>query len=371
MLFTIDKDSLLNKLKIVEKVTAQRGNVQPVLANVLFEAEDNTLNLSATDLEISVKAKTTVAVKKEGKITLPAKKLLEIAAKLPDKPVEFSLNEDTNLVSIKCGSSKFEIIGISAQEFPKIDDEIKNGTEIEIETEPLLKAIKNTVYAAANYENRSVISGVYCLIKDNKLEMAATDGNRLTRIVEAINNKAAKSAKIVIPSKTLNEFSRICSFVSEDKVILIVDKSRLTLKTMNFSINSRLIDGEYPPYEQLIPKTTPNNSVISRDELITALDRVSTMVNDRTSIVKFVFDENKLVLKAETPNSGTSEDIIDCKYSGEELAIAFNYKYVLDSVRTMESKNVKIGLNGSLSATLFKPESEENYICLIMPIQIR
>ena len=371
MFFTIDKDSLLNKLKIVEKVTAQRGNVQPVLANVLFEAENNVLNLSATDLEISVKAKTTVAVKKEGKITLPAKKLLEIAAKLPDKPVEFSLNEDTNVVSINCGSSKFEIIGISAQEFPKTEDEIKGGTEIEIEIEPFLKSIKNTVYAAANYENRNVISGVFCLIKDNKLEMAATDGNRLTRIIEAIKNKEAKNAKIVIPSKTLNEFVRICSFVAEEKVILIIDKSRLTLKTANFSINSRLIEGEYPPYEQLIPKSTTNNAVISRDELISALDRVSTMVNDRTSFVKFLFDSNKLVLSAETPNSGNSEDIIECKYQGDELAIAFNYKYVLDSIKTMEAKAVKIGLNGSLSATVFKPDSDENYICLIMPIQIR
>lgn len=371
MLFTIDRDSLLNKLKIVEKITAQRGNVQPVLSNVLFEAENNTLNLSATDLEISIKSKTTVAIQKEGKITLPAKKLLEIAAKLPDKPVEFSLNEDTNIVNISCGNSKFEIIGISASEFPKTDDKMENGTEIEIEIEPFIKSIKNTVYAAANYENRNVISGVFCLIKENKLEMAATDGNRLTRIIEVISNKENKNAKMVIPAKTLNEFVRICSFVQEEKVIMVVDKSRLSLKTMNFTINSRLIEGEYPPYEQLIPKTTSNNALILRDNLITALDRVSTMVNDRTSIVRFIFDEGKLLLKAETPNSGTSEDFIDCEYIGEELTIAFNYKYVLDSVKTMESKNVKVGLNGSLSATLFKPDNEENYICLIMPIQIR
>ena len=371
MLFTIDKDSLLNKLKIVEKVTAQRGNVVPVLSNVLFEAVDNVLNLSATDLEISVKAKTTVAVKKEGKITLPAKKLLEIASKLPDKPVEFSLNEDNNVVSITCGNSKFEIIGISAQEFPKIEDYIEDGTEIEIEIEPLLKSIKNTVYAVANYENRNVISGVFCLIKDNKLEMAATDGNRLTRIIETIDNKEGKTAKLVIPSKTLNEFARICSFVPDEKVSLIVDKSKLTLKTINFALNSRLLEGEYPPYEQLIPKTTEKNSIISRDELISALDRVSTMVYERTSIVKFMFSENKLLLKAETPNSGTSEDIIDCEYTGDDLTIAFNYKYVLDSIRTMDAKNVKIGLNGSLSATVFKPDSEMDYICLIMPIQIK
>ncbi len=371
MFFTIDKDSLVNKLKIVEKITAQRGNVQPVLANVLFEAKDSVLNLSATDLEISVKAQTTVAIKKEGNITLPAKKLLEIAAKLPDKPVEFSLNEDTNVVNITCGNSKFEIIGISAQEFPKSEEEISDGTEIEIETEPLLKSIKNTVYAAANYENRNVISGVFCLIQGSRLEMAATDGNRLTRIVETIKNIDGKNAKIVIPSKTLNEFVRICSFISEEKVVFIIDKSRLILKTMSFSINSRLIEGEYPPYTQLIPKTTANNSLVSKEDLISALDRVSTMVNDRTSIVKFMFNDNKLLLKAETPNSGMSEDIIDCEYTGEELAIAFNYRYVLDSVKTMDAKNVKIGLNGSLSAATFTPDSDEDYICLIMPIQIR
>ena len=241
MLFTIDKESLLNKLKIVEKITAQRGNVQPVLANVLFEAKNNVLNLSATDLEISVKSKTTVAVKKEGSITLPAKKLLEIAAKLPDKPVEFSLNEDTNIVSISCGSSKFEIIGISAQEFPKIDDNMSNAVEIDVEVQPFLKAIKNTVYAAANYENRNVISGVFCKIDENGLEMAATDGNRLTVIVENIKNSALKPTKLVIPSKTLNEFARICTFISEENVTLMVDKSKLILKTLNFSLNSRLI----------------------------------------------------------------------------------------------------------------------------------
>ena len=371
MIFTIDRDSLINKLKIVEKITAQKGNVQPVLSNVLFEVENNTLNLSATDLEISVKSKTTVAVKKEGKITIPAKKLLEIAAKLPDKPIEFNLNEDTNIVNINCGSAKFEIIGISASEFPKTDDDISNATEIEIDINPFIKSIKNTVYAAANYENRNVISGVFCLIKENKLEMAATDGNRLTRNIEPVQNTGTTIAKIVIPSKTLNEFVRICSFVQEEKVILVVNKSKLALKTMNFSINSRLIEGEYPPYEQLIPKNTSNNALVSRDDLIMALDRVSTMVNDRTSIVKFIFGGDKLLLKAETPNSGTSEDVIDCEYSGDELTIAFNYKYVLDSIKTMEAKKVNVGLNGNLSAALLKPESEENYVCLIMPIQLR
>lgn len=372
MLFTIDKDSLLNKLRIVEKITIPRG-IQPVLANILFEAKDNILKLSATDLDISIITNTMAAVKKEGRITLPAKKTFEIVSKLPDKPIDFSLNTDTNLITITCGNSKFEIIGISAEEFPLLttEEEVAKKESIEIDMNPFIKSIKHTVYAAANYENRNIISGVFCNISDNKIEMAATDGNRLTRIIENVKNKDEKTAKIVIPSKTLQEFLRVSSLISEEKVQLVVDAAKLIIKTKSFLIISRLLEGEYPPYKQLIPQTTTNVAVVLREDLIGALERVSCMVNDRTSIVKFVFNNNKLLLKAETPDSGASEDLIDVKYEGEELTIAFNYKYVLDSVKIMESKNAQIGLGGSLSATIFKPDSEEDYLCLIMPIQIR
>ncbi|MDD3237183.1 MAG: DNA polymerase III subunit beta [Candidatus Gastranaerophilales bacterium] len=372
MLFTIDRDSLLNKLKIVEKITIPRG-IQPVLANILFEATEGTLKLSATDLDISIITNTMASVKEEGKITLPAKKTFEIVSKLPDKPVDFSLNKDTNVVTITCGHSKFDIIGISAEEFPVLstEEELSKKESIEIDMEPFVKSIKHTVYAAANYENRNIISGVFCNIADEKLEMAATDGNRLTRIIENIKNKDEKTAKIVIPSKTLQEFLRVSSFVAEEKVALHVDSAKVIIQTKSFLIISRLLEGEYPPYKQLIPAKTEKTAIVKRDDLISALERVSCMVNDRTSIVKFVFEEGKLLLKAETPDSGTSEDMIDVEYEGEELAIAFNYKYVLDSVKIMESKNTQIGLGGSLSATIFKPDSEEDYLCLIMPIQIR
>lgn len=372
MLFTIDRDSLLNKLRIVEKITIPRG-IQPVLANILFEAKNNELKLSATDLDLSIITNTTAAVKKEGKITLPAKKTFEIVSKLPDKPVDFSLNEENNIVTITCGNSKFEIIGISASEFPVLitEEETKQKESIEIETDPFIKSIKHTVYAAANYENRNIISGVFCHIQEDKIEMAATDGNRLTRIVEAVENKNKKTAKIVIPSKTLQEFIRVNSFVSEEKVELLTDKSKLIIKTKSFLIISRLLEGEYPPYKQLIPEKTEKTALLSREDLIGALERVSCMVNDRTSIVKFTFLDNKLILKAETPDSGASEDIIDAEYNSEELVIAFNYKYILDSIKIMDSEKVEMGLGGSVTATTFKPNSEEDYLCLIMPIQIR
>lgn len=373
MEFTIEKESLLTNLKIVEKTTVSRG-IQPVLSNILINASsDNYITFSATDLDINIVSKTIASVQTPGKITLPAKKLSEIVSKLSNKPVVFSLNAETNVVNIICGNSKFELIGISADEFPQtISEEELNDKEcVEIELNPFIKSIKYTAFSAANYENRNIISGVFCLISKENIEMAATDGNRLTRIVEKITNEKDTNISCVIPSKTLQEFLRIASFVNDEKLCLIIEKTRIVFKTSSMIMSSRLLEGEYPPYKQLIPQSCEKNAVVVREDMISALERVAVMVNERTNIVKFIFGENTLFLKADTPDAGLGEDSISAEYSDEELTIAFNYRYVLDSLKIMESEKVKIGLGGSLSATLFRPDSEDDYLCLIMPIQIR
>lgn len=373
MEFTIEKELLSTNLKIVEKTTVVRG-IQPVLSNILIEATaDNYIKFSATDLDINIVSKTVASVKEEGKITLPAKKLSEIASRLSNKPVTFSLNEETNIMNISCGNSKFELIGISADEFPAVvtEEELKEKECVEMELTPFIKSIKHTAFSAANYENRNIISGVFCSISKENLEMAATDGNRLTRIVETIKNEQDTDISCVIPSKTLQEFLRIASFLNEEKICLFIEKTKITFKTSNLIMTSRLLEGEYPPYKQLIPQSCEKNAVVNREEMIEALERVSVMVNERTNIVKFIFGENTLFLKADTPDAGLSEDSIPAEFSGEELTIAFNYKYVLDSLKIMDSEKIKVGLGGSLSATLFRPDSEDDYLCLIMPIQIR
>lgn len=373
MEFTIEKESLLTNLKIVEKTTVARG-IQPVLSNILINASsDNFITFSATDLDISIMSKTIASVQTPGKITLPAKKLSEIVSKLSNKPIVFSLNGETNVVNIICGNSKFELIGISADEYPSLitEEDIKDRESVEIDLNPFIKSIKYTAFSAANYENRNIISGVFCSISKDNIEMAATDGNRLTRIVEKITNEKDADISCVIPSKTLQEFLRISSFLNDEKLSLIIEKTRIVFKTSSIFMTSRLLEGEYPPYKQLIPQSCEKNALISREEMISALERVAVMVNERTNIVKFIFGENTLFLKADTPDAGLGEDSISAEYSDEELTIAFNYRYVLDSLKIMESEKVKIGLGGSLSATLFRPDSDDDYLCLIMPIQIR
>ncbi len=373
MEFTIEKESLLTNLKIVEKTTVARG-IQPVLSNILIVASsDNYITFAATDLDINIVSKTIASVQTPGKITLPAKKLSEIVSKLSNKPVVFSLNAETNVVNIICGNSKFELIGISADEFPQTicEEELKDKECVEIDLNPFIKSIKYTAFSAANYENRNIISGVYCSISKENIEMAATDGNRLTRIIEKITNEKDTNISCVIPSKTLQEFLRIASFVNDEKLCLIIEKTRIIFKTSSMIMSSRILEGEYPPYKQLIPQSCEKNAIVVREEMISALERVAVMVNERTNIVKFIFGENTLFLKADTPDAGLGEDSISAGYTDEELTIAFNYRYVLDSLKIMESEKVKIGLGGSLSATLFRPDSEDDYLCLIMPIQIR
>lgn len=372
MEFLIKKEDLFNGIKIVERATAMKG-LQPVLANILIETIDkSTIKLTATDLDLTVIANIQAQVNEEGKITLPAKKLSDIVTKLSDSLITFKLSEETNSVNLTSKNTKFDIIGISASEFPAIAENVELSEEnaIEIEIKPFTKAIRQAGFAAAGYETNNLLSGVVCDISENILEMASTDGNRLARVREKIENKG-KTSQLIIPSKTLQEFIKMSAFIEEESVKLFTDKTKLIVKSDNTMIISRLMEGQYPKYNQLIPQGSSKEATINISQLISSLERVAIMVNERTSIVKFEFSENKLVLSADTPDSGASQDEIEIDYKEEELKIAFNYRYVLDSLKNMDTSEVKIGLNTSLSATILKPNSDEDYVCLIMPVQIR
>lgn len=375
MEFVIKKEELFNGIRIVERATAMKG-LQPVLANILIETIDkSTVKFCATDLDLTVIATVQAQVVEEGKITLPAKKLSEIVSRLSDNLITIKLNTETNIVNLTCKNTKFDIIGISASEFPQTMENIGEKTqeekEIEIEIKPFTKAIKQAAFAAAGYESNNLLSGVVCDISENILEMASTDGNRLARIREKLNKKG-KTGQFIIPSKTLQEFIKMSAFIEEETVKIYTDKTKFVIKSENTILVSRLMEGQYPKYNQLIPQEYPKTAVVNISQLISSLERVAIMVNERTSIVKFEFKENKLVLTADTPDAGNSQDEIDVEFPfDEELKIAFNYRYVLDSLKNMETSEVKIGLNSSLSATVLKPNNEEDYICLIMPVQIR
>ena len=378
MEIVLNKEDFLNGIKVVKNITSSKG-VQPVLSNILIETiTSDRVMFIATDLNLGISFKLKAEVIQTGKITLSAKTLEEIVNKLPDKPIVLKLDEETNVVTISCGKSKFELIGINANEYPKVFDDAQSAEEdkeFEIKTGLLNKGIKQTAFSTAQNETGSVLSGVCFNIDSNILEMVATDGNRLTRARKEINSKG-ESVIFITPSRTLVEVSRIISMLKDDTVKFVLKKNKIVFEFENVTFQSRLIDGTYPKYQQLIPTTNEKTVAIDREELIKAIELVSVMVNERTNIVKFNFENNGLEISTDTPESGSGKDFLDIEYSYESLLIAFNYRYVLDSLKNMDSKNVKVEMSTNLSASIFKPEAEteeedNNYICLIMPVQVR
>lgn len=370
MIFNITKESFYNGLNAVIKAVSSKG-IQPVLSNVLVETVgDDRIRMCATDLDISIEVSAPASVLEEGSITLPAKKITEIVSKLPDEIINFNLGTENNLVKIVCKNAKFDIIGISSSEFPIITLP-ENADSVDIEIQPFLNAIKETVFAVANYDTNSVLSGVFCKIKGQTLEMASTDGNRLVKTVKEIENANGKDYAVIIPSKTLLEFTKIMTGVVDDTVSILISNGQICFKLSDRFMTSRLLEGQYPDYNKIIPSNYSNFVEIRRDALITSLDRASVMVNERTNVVKFTFTENTLTLSADTPELGDSSDEIAIEYSNEDLNIAFNYRYVLEALKAMNSDVVKLELGSSLSSTVFKPVSENNYLCLIMPVQVK
>lgn len=368
--FQVEKEVIYNGLKIVERATAQKG-LQPVLANILIEAVDkNKINLYATDFDLTIITSIEAQVNNAGSITLPAKKLLDIVSRLNDGIINFELNATT--MTITSNKSKFDIIGISASEFPKIET-VSDETEfVDIDLKPFIMGIKEAGFAAATYEsNNNLLSGVVCDISKNVLEIASTDGNRLARARKIITNREDKTQKLIIPAKVLQEFLKISYFIDEETIKLYTMTSKIMIKSDNITMISSLMNGQYPQYNQLIPQTFPKEAKINVSKIVSAIERVSTMVNEKTSIVKFEFTQNNLSLKADTPEAGNSEDQIDIIYNGEDITIAFNYKYLLDCFKNIDSEDLIICMNTNLSATVIKPDNDEDFIYLVMPVQIR
>lgn len=370
MIFSVQKENIYNALNITNKAVSTRG-IQPVLSNILIETVDNSaLKLCSTDLDIAVEIKVEANISKSGSITLPAKKLTEIIAKLPNKTIEFSLNPDSNMMLIKCENTKFDLIGISSSEFPEIALPEENSNSIEVDIEPVLKAIKQTIFATANYDLNNILSGVFIKVKDNSFEMAATDGNRLAVSTKELNNQIKGEFTSIIPSRTLNELVRIISGVDSKSISISIGNGLILFKLEDRYLSSRVLEGQYPGYNQLIPSTYTNFVLIDKSLFVSAIERTATMVNEKTSTIKLSFNNNKLELLADSPDLGDSKDEIDIDYQGEELNIGFNYKYLIDAVKVIDSEKVRIEFNGQNSAAIFKNEDESGYLCLVMPVRI-
>lgn len=370
MQFIVQKENLLNALSAVSKATTSRG-VQPILANILIDAIDaKSLKLSATDLDISIEAIIPATVTEEGQITVQAKKLLEIVSNLSGDTVSFDIDVEKLIAKISSAQAKFELMGIAADEFPKIT-RIDEASEMEIELELFLKSIRQTKFAAASFETNNVLSGVYLSVKNNEIEVASTDGNRLARKQTKLPKSLEKEMAVVIPTRILDELIRIAGLGNAEKLYIGISDGQISFRLPDKYLLSRLLEGRYPDYPKLIPLNYETIVRANKDDLVSSIRRTSVMANERTNIIKLDFEKHKLNLSANTPDIGDASDSMDVDFKEGGLKIAFNYKFLVEALQAIESHDVKMEFGGSLAPALLKTDEDEGYLCLIMPVQVK
>jgi DNA polymerase-3 subunit beta len=402
MHFAVQKDVLVKALKDVSSALASRV-VQPVLGNILIESLSETVvRFQATDLDLTIMARTNAVVYTPGAITLPGKKLVEIVAKLPNELVSFQVNKDTLETAIHCQRSKFNLVGLPADDFPKLGGS-RVGDGILMPTDILRKAIVQTGFAAASYDVSSILGGVYVYINDGTFECAATDGSRLAHRREKLSvmapagkrtvgeteteGKAATATleppttlKGIVPARACGEIVKLLEGrdtsgkngkESNTDVRLSVSNGEIVFETETHYLSSRLISGDYPRYQELFPTEYKYVAQFKREEFVSALERVAVMSDDRTHLVKMHFEQDTLQVTANTPDVGRALEEVPMKFEGQVLDVAVNVRYIGEVLQRLSVDDVQVEMNGALKPLVIKPIGDENYRYLLMPVQAK
>jgi DNA polymerase III subunit beta len=399
MHFAVQKDVLAKALRDVTSAVATRV-VQPILSNVLIESVNSTtLKFQATDLDLAIETKTPAVVYTPGSITLPGKKLLEIIAKLPNELVSFQVNKETLETTVTCARSKFSITGLAADDFPKIID-ARSIDGVLMPSDILRKSIVQTAFAASSYEAGSILGGVYLVIEDGSFACTATDGSRLAHRREVLNvsaragkktegehEKEVKTStatlekpatlKAIIPARACQELVKLLdggdkkAAAEGTEVRLALTAGQIVFETDTHYLSTRLISGEYPRYQELFPPEYKYLASLNRDEVISGIERVSVMSDDRTHLIKLHFEGETLQITANTPDVGKAQEEVPVHFEGQVLDIAVNVRYILDVLQRLGSDQVHIEMNGQLKPLIIKAVGDESYKYLLMPVQAK
>lgn len=366
MKLSCTQENLQQGLSIVGR-TVSSDNALPVLSNVLLKTKKGSLQLSATDLEIGVTCIVRCKVEEEGSITIPARLLTEYITSLPEGNVEIELKK--NNLHLSLGEYKANIKGVDAEEFPLIP-RVKQEPQIEVSAEALREAILRVVFAATPDESRPEIAGVLMSQKKDKLVLVATDSYRLAEKKIRDAEFASKIEDIILPAKTLQELARAFEGVTGAVKIAIAENQAL-FSANGIELVSRLVEGQYPDYKQIIPTSHQTSVIADSKELLKATQITSLFSRTGANDIKIEFlpDKNELVLKAISDQIGDNVSRIKAKITGKKGSIVFNYRYLIDGISNMGNGNVVFEIGMESSPSLLKPEEATDYVYVIMPIK--
>ncbi len=367
----INKKSLVQTLSHLHSVVEKRNTI-PILANVLIEAKDKSLVLAATDMEIAELQSISCEVLQDGAVTTPAHILYDIVRKLPDEATIELESVEGKKLEIKTDKISFSLMCLPPNDFPDIHSgEYPDG--FDIDTASLRRLIDKTLFSVSTEETRYYLNGIYLhSIKEKEkeaLRAVATDGHRLSRLSAALPKNANNLEGVIIPRKTVTEIKKIIDN-QDGQVKVQIAKNKIKFSINNVIITSKLLDGTFPDYERVIPSNNTKELIVDAQEFIAAVDRVSTLSSDRTRAIKFKLSNKVLEITAENPDQGSAKENISVHYSGENLEIGFNSKYLIDIARQITGANIKFMLSDKLSPTLMFDEEDNLALYLLMPMHI-
>lgn len=364
MKFNTTKEVLLKGIQNVQSAINAKSSL-PILSNILMEATNDSIILIATDLDIGIVS--TVAIKPSitGSVTVPAKKFSDIIKELPeDESISISVKKN-NFVNIDCGSNAFKIMGLPKDEFPQLP-EIKNKDSITIEQPILKKLLRMTSFAISRDETRYILNGVLFVTKPSYIRLVATDGRRLAVVEKKAQLPKTLERKFIVPTKAINELDKILGdsgevkiFLGENQVFFDVGPTRLV---------SRLIEGEFPGYEQVIPKEIKEKVVVSRTLFLSAIKRVALFTNPDSMAVKIEVSRDKMVLSKSSPYLGEARVEMDVEYKGKDMAIGFNPDYLADVLKNVDKESVGLELADSEKPGTIRMGEEYTYV--VLPMQL-
>jgi DNA polymerase-3 subunit beta len=361
--FSVTKEKILDGLQHVQNIVSTRTTL-PILSNVLVQAGNNGLHLTTTDLDMAVRTAVEADVSKSGATTLPARKLFTILKEVPATDIEIEV-DDRNAASIRSGSSFYKIMGLPEEEFPKFPS-LEGGKGLKMEQAKIRDMLKKTAYAVSNDETRYVLNGVYASFKGSKLTVVATDGRRLALVETDAEIPKGAETELIIPTKAVNELQRLLTdkgeanlSVGENQIIITLDETVLV---------SKLIEGTYPNFRQVIPAEAKERVGLERELLLAALHRASILASEKSQSVKLSFSKNNLTITATTPEVGEAKETMAINYKGKDLTIAFNPQYLMDPLRNLDADEVFLELTDELSPGVLKVN--EPFLYVLMPMRL-
>ncbi len=365
MKISVTKEDLSNGLQSVQNVVGTRSTL-PILSNVLLVASENKLELRATDLEVSIHARVPAKVEREGASTIPARRIFGLVREIEATEIEIEIN-DKEIATVKAGGASYKLHGIGAEEYPP-EAKFKESGKIKLPQAKLREMLKKTAYAVSTDESRHTLNGINFIAEPERITLVATDGRRLALVEEELEE--GTKGQFIMPTKSVTELQRILQGEGEVEVSISETHAELKVaqeKGEHIKIHSKLVEGNFPNYKQVIPKESKQRIPVIREELLHALRRADQITSDKANSVKLKFADNTLSITANTPEVGSGNENLAIQYTGPEIEVAFNPVYLMEPLKILEGDEIFVELTDNLSPGVIK--SNTPFLYVLMPMR--